>query len=173
MSSSGEDPKPPRDELFQKVFDDHWAAVRHHVEGVVSDDGQVTEIVSEVFLRAWTHLDVRRPPDRIWLLRTADGILRDHPHGHGAASPHVAAVPESLGGGEADDAERVVAVRRALAVLRPRDRRIIMLTYWDGLSVGEIAELWRRPQAIVRRRLARAEMRLRAALTSEGVIVDD
>ena len=70
--------------------------------------------------------------------------------------------PEALGGlGRSE-------VLRALGVLTPGQRRIIMLTYWDGLAVGEVAELLRTSESRVRKTLARAEDRLRATLGLEG-----
>ncbi len=179
MSTRGENPRPPRDDAFRQLFDQNWAAVRRHVEGVVIDDAQVSEIVSEVFLHAWARLDARTPPGRIWLLRTADAVLGARAEDAGALRAAADAVEHGLLGDGVDpesgqsDPIRRAGVMRALAGLGAKERRIIMLTYWDELSVGEIAELWRRPQGSVRRTLGRAQDRLRAALRSEGVIVDD
>ncbi|WP_314647860.1 sigma-70 family RNA polymerase sigma factor [uncultured Microbacterium sp.] len=179
MSTRGENPRPPRDEAFRQLFDQNWAAVRRHVEGVVLDDAQVSAIVSEVFLHAWTRLDARTPPGRIWLLRTADAVLGARAEDVGALRAAADTVEHGVLGEGTDpesgegDSTRRGRVIRALAVLKAKERRIIMLTYWDGLSVGEIAELWRRPRGSVRRTLGRAQIRLRAALRSEGVIVDD
>ena len=46
MIGRGEDPSSLRDQIFTRVFDEHWATVRHHIEGVVPDDDEVSEIVS-------------------------------------------------------------------------------------------------------------------------------
>ena len=76
MKASSEDPNSLRNEVFSRVFDENWAAVRHHVECVVDDDAEVTEIVSEVFFSAWSRLKPHRPLDRAWLLKFADRSLR-------------------------------------------------------------------------------------------------
>lgn len=168
------DPASPRDRVFSQIFDAHWAAVRHHVEGVTSDDGQVTEIVSEVFLAAWSRLKPRRPMGRVWLLRAADRAIRSRLPHRTTGNRTAAAVHEGVrGAGAASDAADPAAVLRALSVLGERERRIIMLTYWDGLSVGEIAELLRTSVGRVRKTLHRAHDHVRRALESEGVIVDD
>jgi RNA polymerase sigma factor (sigma-70 family) len=60
-----------------------------------------------------------------------------------------------------------VRVLTALGVLSRTERRIIMLTYWDGLAVGEIAEILRSPKIRVRKALRRAQRKLRAALGLE------
>lgn len=175
MISGSDGPKSLRDEVFSAVFDAHWAAIRHHIEGVVVDDGEVNEIVSEVFVTAWARLNPRKPMGRVWLLRAADRALRARLHGANTRSTAAAAVHEGLRGprDEADAADEGSAVLRALSVLPPRERRIIVLTYWDGLSVGEIAELSRSSVARVRKTLLRAQAHVREALRSEGVIVDD
>ncbi|PRB15498.1 RNA polymerase sigma factor [Microbacterium sp. MYb62] len=174
MSGRSEDPNPLRNEVFSRVFDEHWAAVRHHIEGVVGAEEEVTEIVSEVFLLAWSRLRPTRPPGRVWLLRAADRRLRARP---GRTSlPHSAldAVHVGVSGDESTPGRTGrVEVIRALAVLTPSQRRIIMLTYWDGLAVGEIAELLRASESRVRKTLIRAQDRLRAELGLEGLITGD
>lgn len=169
MSGRSEDPNTLRNEVFTRVFDEHWAAVRHHVEGVVGDDDEVTEIVSEVFLQTWSQLKPARPPGRVWLLRVADRRLRSR---SGRATTRLSAV-DAVHAGVSGDPEPPghvgqSEVLRALAVLTPIQRRIIMLTYWDGLAVGEIAELLRASESRVRKTLRRAEDRLRATLGLEG-----
>lgn len=169
MGGRGEDRESLRNEAFSRMFDAHWAAVRHHVEGVVADDSEVTEIVSEIFFVAFSRLDPANPMGRIWLLRTADRVLRSR-----SARPvtrqtaieavHQAVAEEDV---EADLAMRV-EVLRALGVLTRYQRRIIMLTYWDGLAVGEIAELLRSPRSWVEKSLHRAQSRLRTELGLEG-----
>lgn len=169
MRGRSEDPNPLRNEVFTRVFDEHWAAVRHHVEGVVGAEEEVTEIVSEVFLFAWSRLRPARPPSRVWLLRAADRRLRAR--SGPSALPHTAldAVHVGVSGQEcAPGHVGRVEVLRALGVLTRLQRRIIMLTYWDGLAVGEIAELLRASEFRVRKTLGRAQDRLRAELGLEG-----
>jgi len=174
MIGRSEDPNPLRNEVFTRVFDEHWAAVRHHIEGVVAAEEEVTELVSEVFLFAWSRLRPARPPGRVWLLRAADRCLRTRPGR--VSTPHSAldAVHTGLCGddGVPGLVDRVEVVR-ALGVLTPPQRRIIMLTYWDGLAVGEIAELLRASESRVRKTLSRAQERLRAELGLEGLITGD
>lgn len=177
MSDRSADPNSLQDQVFTRVFDAHWAALRHHVEGVVADDDEVTEIVSAVFLEAWTRLDVAKPMGRVWLFRAADRELRVR---SGRATSRLAVLDamhhgmagSSEGSGSVDlPAEQTPdrdSVLRALGVLTARQRRIIMLAYWDGLTEGEISELMRYPRRSVRTMLRRAEKRMRDALGLEG-----
>ncbi|WEK60036.1 MAG: sigma-70 family RNA polymerase sigma factor [Candidatus Microbacterium colombiense] len=177
MTGRSEDPNSLRDAVFTKFFDDNWAALRHHIEGVVEDDDEVTEIVSAVFLDAWTRMDAARPMGRVWLLRAADRELRVRAGRSSSRASVLDAVHHGMSGA-ADaqhdgDAEREVlpdrdAVMRALAVLTARQRRIIMLAYWDGLTEGEISELIRYPRRGVRAMLRRARARMGEVLGLEG-----
>jgi RNA polymerase sigma factor (sigma-70 family) len=177
MTGRSEDPNSLHDEVFTRVFDAHWAALRHHIEGAVTDDDEVTEIVSAVFLEAWTRLDVAKPMGRVWLFRAADRELRartgrttsrlavlDAVH-HGMAGTSEEPGAADLSADQMPDRDSVL---RALAVLTSRQRRIIMLAYWDGLTEGEISELVRYPRRSVRTILRRAEKRMRDALGLEG-----
>lgn len=174
MSGRSRDPRALRDEVFTRVFDEHWAAVRRHIECVVEDDAEVTALVSEVFLFAWSRLKPARPMGRVWLLRVAERRLRAR--SGPARTLHTALDAVHLGvTGDPVPAGRVgqVDVVRALGVLTPYQRRIIMLTYWDGLAEGEIAELLRASESRVRRTLRGAQGRLRTELGLEGVVSGD
>jgi RNA polymerase sigma factor (sigma-70 family) len=174
MNARSLDPNAVRNEVFTRVFDEHWASVRHHIECVVDDDAEVTEIVSEVFLLAWSRLKPARPMGRVWLLRAAERRLRARSGRrltlHTALDAvHAGVTGDSTPPGRVGRAEVV----RALGVLSARERRIIMLTYWDGLAVGEIAELSRASESRVRKMLHRAQDRLRTELGLEGVTSGD
>lgn len=169
MSAGSEDPNSLRNEVFSRVFDENWAAVRHHIECVVDDDAEVTELVSEVFLTAWLRLKPRKPMGRIWLLRAADRALQARVTRTTRRRTALDAVHQGMSGGQEPPENDVrAAVLRALGVLTPAERRIIMLTHWDGLAVGESAELIRRSRSSVRKTLLRAEGRLRTELGLEG-----
>ncbi|MBO0981126.1 RNA polymerase sigma factor [Microbacterium sp. SD291] len=169
MNAGSEDPNSLRNEVFSRVFDENWASVRRHIECVVDDDAEVTELVSEVFLVVWHRLNPKKPMDRTWLLRVAERALNSR---NGRSTTRLTALDAVHQGmsGESEPPDRAERARvlRALGVLTPAERRIIMLTYWDGLAVGEIADLIRRSRSRVRITLHRAQRRLRAELGLEG-----
>lgn len=170
MSSGSEDPNSLRNEVFSRVFDANWASVRHHIECVVDDDAEVTELVSEVFLTAWLRLNPKKPMGRVWLLRAADRTLRARVSRATTRQGALDAVHLGMSSGDAQQPDESIRARviTALGILTPAERRIIMLTHWDGLAVGESAELIRRSRSRVRKTLLRAERRLRAELGLEG-----
>lgn len=169
MNGRSHDRATRRNEIFNQVFDAHWAPVRHHIEWIVDDDAEVSETLSEVFLLAWARLDPDRPMGLVWLLRAADARLHGRARRPCPRTKALDAVHEGLGG----DPRSIgvvgrAAVREAFVALSGRERRIIMLTHWDGLSVGEIAEVLRRPHPWVSRILSRAQDKLRLRLDVEG-----
>jgi RNA polymerase sigma factor (sigma-70 family) len=169
MSAGSEDPNSLRNEVFSRVFDENWAAVRHHIECVIDDDAEVTELVSVVFFNAWTRLKPNRPLGRGWLLREADRSLR-HRLGRTADRP---AVTEAVHAGVAGESgpecpASHAEILRALSGLSVRERRIIMFTYWDGLAVGDIAESMGVSRACAERTKRRAHRKLRRGLGLEG-----
>lgn len=171
MKAGSEDPNSLRNEVFSRVFDENWAAVRHHIECVVDDDAEVTELVSEVFLAAWAQLRPSRPLGRAWLLKVADRALRRR----WARIADRPAVTEAVHAGVVDDGDGPVShgeILRALSGLSTRERRIIMLTYWDGLTVGEIVESMGVSRAGAERIVRRAQEKLRRGLGLEGTSVD-
>jgi RNA polymerase sigma factor (sigma-70 family) len=168
VSARASDREAQRNEAFTTLFDANWAAVRHHVEGVVEDDAEVTEIVSEIFLMAWSRLSPTKPMNRVWLIRAADRVLSARTGRATLRRTALDAVHGGVSAGDVADLTMRARVLGALGVLTGRERRIIMLTYWDGLAVGEIAELLRSPRVRVRKTLSRAQRKLRGELGLEG-----
>jgi DNA-directed RNA polymerase specialized sigma24 family protein len=106
---------------------------------------------------------------RVWLLRAAERRLRARARPAmtlrtALDAVHVGVTGDPTPPGRIGQAEVV----RALGVLTRGERRIIMLTYWDGLTVGEIAEFLRASESRVHKTLRRAQDRLRADLGLEG-----
>lgn len=151
-------------EAFNDLYEEHWAAIRAHVECVVGES-DVDEVVMEVFTTAWRKLRPEHPMGRLWLLRTADNKLKDRARHNRSrrrapdALDHAAAVRP-----DPPDAADVLAIRKAVDQLPERERDIVQLTYWDGLAAGEIAELRRTSQSAVWSLLTRARKRLRVEL---------
>jgi RNA polymerase sigma-70 factor (ECF subfamily) len=61
------------------------------------------------------------------------------------------------------------AVLESIDRLAPKDREVLLLTYWDGLSAGEVAQLLNTSAAAVRMRLHRARKELTRILQQQTV----
>lgn len=153
----------------QRRFDALWDA---HYRAVVAyaarrAPGHERDIAADVFLAAWRRLD-RVPADALpWLLAIARHKVANHRRGavrRLAAMARLAREPEPPGVDPADAPADVSRLREALATLSERDREIIALTAWDGLSPTQAgAVIGVSPQAAAVR-LHRARARLAAAL---------
>lgn len=150
---------------FNHVFEENWARVRHHVECVIDDPDEVSDLVSEVFSLAWSKLNERKPLGLIWLLRVADNKLKDRERRTLTEIRVMEALRRGSKSQRSADSLDAIAVRHAIdAVLTLREKRMIILFYWDRLAAGEIAELLRCSQSVVFTTLSRARAKLEAEL---------
>lgn len=149
-----------RADVFTRIFEEYWARVRHHIECVLDDDDEVSDLVSEVFSLAWLKLDMRQPLGLIWLLRVADNKLKDRERKLRSETRVVEAL-RRRSSAEASDVLDAIAVRHAIDImLTPREKHVIALFYWDRLAAGEIAEVLQCSQSVVFTTLSRARAKL-------------
>lgn len=160
--------------LFTVLYDRHGAALYRYAYGRVGADA-VDDVVSETFLAAFRRrhrYDVSRLDARPWLF----GILtKEISHYRRRERAHYRAVarcdPVEV---VPDLAEQAVAaaaahalrapLARALADLPSRDRDVLLLIAWGGLSYEETAHAIGIPVGTVRSRLNRARRKVSSAL---------
>ncbi len=73
------------------------------------------------------------------------------------------------GAGESEDRDTGVMVRAALRELTPKQRAVLVLRYWEDLSVAETAELLGMRESTVKSHTARGIAALRAVVREEHV----
>src|SRR5215207_5314484 len=136
------------------------------------DGGRAEDAVQETFASVWRSARTYRPergPGAPWLYAVARNAIVDRSRGRTDASGDV---PE-LASDEPDPAERTeqswVAwrVHRALEELPEREREVIALAYWSGLSQSEVAEFLVIPLGTVKTRTRAALQRLAEVLEGE------
>lgn len=66
-----------------------------------------------------------------------------------------------------EPADAHTVVREALSLLKPDEREVLLLTYWDGFSSSEVSNLLNTTATAVRMRLHRARKALGHLLQSE------
>ncbi len=153
-----------RDEAwFDALFRAHSTAVyRYVVRRAALDDAQ--DLTADVLATAWRRReDVPEGAELPWLYRTAAYVLANHRR-KGRPTP-VEHLPEDPDEGS-DPADIAVAdddVRRALALLTPRDRRILLLHAWEGLDGEALAHVLGVSRGGADAALSRARSRLRRA----------
>jgi len=146
---------------------------------IVHDEDEAEEVVGDVFVQVWRHIkqhDAARGPLVPWILsiarnRSLDTLRRrrrwwrksarlEQAHAVDVAAippaaPHEAAVP-----GWPVHRE----VHAALATLSEEQRRVVLLSYFEGLSHREIAQRLHQPLGTVKTRLRTAHQRLTESL---------
>lgn len=173
-SRSPQEEQELREAVFRTMFENHFQRVVRYVEGQVSNHATAEDVAADVFRVAWQKLDPELPFGLPWLIRTAMHKTRDAQRGQyrGAAAMLALAQLAETSSEELHPLERV-ALYNAMGKLSRRDLEIVRLTYWDGLTAGEVATVVGLREGAVWTRLHRARGQLRAALGEHSAIGGD
>jgi RNA polymerase sigma-70 factor, ECF subfamily len=142
---------------FEQIYEEHREAVRAFVRRR-APESLVEDVVSETFLVCWRKLD-RVPEEPLpWLYAVARKTLANQRRRLareprvGAADPVSAvAAPEPVGDN---------ALAAAFAALSERDREVLRLIAWEGLSLSQAAVVLGCSALACRVRYHRAKTRL-------------
>ncbi len=139
----------------------------------LGDRGHAEDAVQEAFAAIWRSASTYRPERGAaggWLYTVARNAIVDRLRRNGPAAD--AELPElaSLDAGPAQQAEAsdvAWRVHRALEELQPREREVIELAYWSGMSQSEVAEYLHLPLGTVKTRTRSALAHLASELEGE------
>ena len=150
---------------FSTMVQKYQALVYTVCHQLVPDVQEAQDLTQETFLAAWRAID-RCPPgfEKQWLARIAANKAKDYLRSAWKRRvnlmeqlPEVPA-PETMPRDEAEE------LYQAVQALKPKYREVILLHYYHGLRVGEIAAILRAPQSTVSIRLRRARQMLNRML---------
>jgi RNA polymerase sigma factor (sigma-70 family) len=157
-----------REQRFDALFESYSADIVAYCSWRAGSASDAQDAVAEVFLTAWRRLDElpERDGARVWLYATARRVIANQRR----ASRRRAALQERLSHEAASapceapvsDREETL-VHEALRCLGVRDREVLLLAEWEGLSPAQIAAVVGCPTVTVRGRLHRARRRFRSA----------
>lgn len=156
---------------FEAAYKSHWAPLFRYVDRLVGDADLAADVVQEAFVRL---LDRSLPNEEVrrWLFTVATNLVRDDARMSARrrrllAEHHeqvnLAYDPEELPDQSVLRAERVAAVRAALARMPERDRQLLLMRE-EGFRYAEIAEVIEVAPGSVGTLLARALRRFTEAL---------
>ena len=137
------------------------------------DRGHAEDAVQEAFAAIWRSASTYRPERGAaggWLYTVARNAVVDRLRRNGPATD--AELPELVSGEpdplqQAEDSEVSWRVHRALEELQPREREVIELAYWSGMSQSEVAEYLHLPLGTVKTRTRSGLARLASMLEGE------
>jgi RNA polymerase sigma-70 factor (ECF subfamily) len=159
-----------------RLYDRHAATVQRMVYRLLGRDGEIDDILQEVFIYALRSVDKLREPAALksWLLGIAVGKVRSHlrlryrrrwlsflPHDE---------LPEPEPTAPESDAELVQQVRGVLDELPPEERIALVLCRIEGLSFIEAASVSGMSLSTFKRRLSKGEARFAARAKAQRAL---
>jgi len=150
--------------LYRSSRDDLYA----YAAGLLRDRGAAEDVTAAAFERAYrkrARFDPKRGSERAWLFGIARNAALDELRRRGR-QVELAADPVDIasftdGGGERHEMRLLLA--RALGELSPRERELVALKFFAGLSNVEIAQVLRISESNAGTRLHRVIDKLREA----------
>jgi len=163
---------------YHYLMNRYGRQVQQLVAAMVPDMRDVEELTQDAFVRAFEHLadyDPARASFSTWLSRIAHNTALNHLRSRGY-------VPQSLdeelypppdaGQWVQDDeeamreADRLSLLDDAIDHLRPEERSLLHLRYYEGRSLGEIAEMMEVRKGPLANRLQRIKQKLSKLIKS-------
>jgi len=138
----------------------------------LGDRGRAEDAVQETFASIWRAARTYKPergPGGPWLYAVARNAIVDRSRAR-SETPVETPEEESIAAGPPDQAEAnwiAWRVHRALEELPEREREVIALAYWSGLSQSEVATFLGIPLGTVKTRTRAALQRLAEILGEE------
>lgn len=161
---------------YGELFTRHGARIHGYVVRRTADPQLADDVTAIVFLELWRRraaVELTRPSALPWLYGVASNVLRNQQRSRRRfkdAIDSLALLParspelvERQAEAAAEAADVVAQVRR----LPRRERDVLVLSVWEGLSHAEIAEALGITIRAVRARLAQARHRLRSERPSD------
>jgi len=158
---------------FQLLSRRHLPAMLGLARRILGNAAEAEDVAQEAFMRVWTHAPRWQPlaQFRTWLTRVVINLCLDRKRRAPWVELETAGeiVDPAPGAGEkAEDDERERMLAAAIETLPTRQRSAIVLTYGDGMSNAQVAEILDTSVSAVETLLVRAKQNLRRAL--ENVI---
>ncbi len=159
---------------YQQLARRHLPAMLGLARRILGNAADAEDVAQEAMLRVWTHAPRWQPlaAFRTWLTRVVVNLCLDRKR----RAPWVALeaageiqdpTPDAGVRAEADERER--SLTAAIGELPARQRTAIMLTYSEGMSNAQVAELLDTTVSAVETLLVRGKQNLRRAL---GHLID-
>lgn len=151
------------EEEFQALYQSHGKKIKRAIEGMTGSEAVAQELTHEAFLKAWTQLPyfMRKSKLSTWLYQIAINTARDYLRSHRRAPAIEENYVELL-------SPEKRAVREGLLEMEPDPREILVLHYYEGQSVEDIAVILEIAAGTVKSRLFEARKDLRERLLKKG-----
>jgi RNA polymerase sigma-70 factor (ECF subfamily) len=171
---AAERPAATRPVDFAALYDQYYPRVFSYVMRTLMNRPAAEDVTSEAFFRAlrqFATFDPRRAPFSAWIYRIATNAMRDHfrknrkmvtlEAGDEALEGLLARQSEAVSAArQLEQAEAYTELHREIRQLKPLYRMAIVLFYFEGKNIQEIARIQGTFAPTVRWRLHRARRQL-------------
>jgi RNA polymerase sigma factor (sigma-70 family) len=152
-----------RDSLFEALVTLHGPDITRYIQRrrypIVAED--VNDLVGEVFTVLWRRMESLPDEGRLpWLLGIARNVLSSAKRSQRRRSNYEKTIwNPTLEPSAEDEIVASETIRLALSQMKPRDREILILHYWDGLDAVGLAHSLSLSSHAASVRLSRASQR--------------
>ena len=158
---------------FRQMVEAHEGLVRSTVAGMLGDTAEADDVAQEVFIRFYKALENFRGDAQVgtYLSRIAINLSINELKRRQRRNRWFSVIRKEDGASGVEDGsmnpgrqDMRDTLHKALQVLEPDFRSVVVLRLIDGYSVKETAEILGLPQGTVASRLARGQQKLREIL---------
>ena len=157
---------------YEELYEKYATDVLRVSYFYLGDRQRAEDVCQDVFVRLMTNApDLQEGREKAWLLKVALNRCRDLWRGAWLkrvvlGSPMFEMIPAPDDSGQRDDEE---AMMKAIHELPPTFREAILLYYYQGYGIGEIAKMLDLPEGTISSRLSRGRKKLEELLKERGI----
>ncbi len=155
---------------FSYLYDHYSAAFNNVISRIITDAAVAEDLLQDTFIKIWQKIDqYSASKGRLftWMITLLRNVcldeLRSKTHRKGKITDN--AEPLELSAQHSFELNYdTIGIRNSLLLLPDRDKEIIDLIYFAGLTQAEVADLYRMPLGTVKTRISKAVSNLRDLL---------
>lgn len=165
--------RPDAAAQFERLYGQYADDVLRMAYFYLADRHKAEDVCQDVFIKLYTHAaEIEPGREKAWLLRVTVNSCRDIWRGAwlkrvvlGAPSLEIIPAQDDT----IEQREEKAAVMRAVQRLPDVFRETVLLHYYQGLGIAEIAQMLNLPEGTVSSRLSRARKKLEGLLKEEEI----
>ena len=152
------------------LYERYAPSVLRQFRGSGCPEAWVEDGTHEVFLKVWAALEQGHQPQRfgLWVRQIAHHVLIDYWRGTGHTREVLVAPPERSA--PEPDLDAAILAEHLLAQLEPSLREIVVLHFYEDLTLAEVSRILGLPLGTTKSRLARA-YRVMALQAQKGTAI--
>ncbi len=159
-------PSSTPEETFTRMVGQYQVALKRMCYLYLHDRTAAEDAVQETFLKAYKHMDTFRSEskERTWLMSIAINTCRDMNRSAWLRHTERRVTPEELSIAAPERDEDALALAQAIRSLPPRHMDVILLYYYQDMTIQEVAEALHAAPSTIAKRLQQARDKLRLSL---------